>query len=781
MSGLLSKSQTFKHVVAVFILMAGASVMFYWLFQAYVLEKAEENVKNILLSHKGIHHYVQNIMIPAYSKYQTDGDIKPEFYAPELLSSSYIVRNQHKYYNAERKIASLTETYYKLAAKNPRNPINKADKLEVELIERFNKNSELKSYKEIIEINGKKVLYVAIPFLKNEDRCMKCHGDRQNAPIELQESYPGLGGFNERTGEIRAITSIRAPLEDEYWHLYVIGSAIFVGFFAFSGLFFFNARLRSMVQKRTVSLEEEIVERKNAEKITEENRSMLTQILNTTPQSIFWKDKNGVYLGCNKVFSTELGMEEPGEIVGLTDWDLPWPKEHTEAYVADDKAVMTSNKPRYNIIEPLQFTDGKKLWIDTTKVPLVNSEGEVYGILGVFEDITDRILAEMEKEELEKRLRQSQKMESLGTLAGGIAHDFNNILAIIMGYAELAENEEDSEKLKEDLSQIKKGGKRAIELVKQILTFSRRTENSKLPLQLSVIVKESLKMLRASIPTTIDIKQNIKSSGIILADPTQINQVLMNLCINAYHAMRETGGTLSVNLDEIFIHAEDEGFGKLPSGSYLKLEVSDTGCGISAEYKERIFEPYFTTKKTGEGTGLGLAVVHGIVNSHHGSISVYSEIGKGTSFHVYLPLVESKPSIVSEDLFIESLEGHGEKILVVDDESQITEVVKRHLEISGYEVVTKNDSTEALEEFMANSESYHLIITDMNMPKMNGAELAEKIFAKFPNMPIILCTGHSDLINKEKAEKIGICEFLRKPVLRNDLLTATKKSILHSK
>jgi len=771
------KKQTLHALAAAALIMVAAGGIFYWISRAYVLEKAEANVTNLLLSHKGIHHYVQNTMLPAYSQYQTDSEIPADFYAPELLSSSFIVRNQHTFYNQERKAAGLAEVYYKLAATNPRNPVNKADALEEQLIRMFNENREVKSYREIIEVDGRETLYVALPFLENQPRCMRCHGKRQDSPPQLQQRYPGEGGFNEKVGEIRAITSIRSPLEHEYVDVYIFVSALSVGFMALASLFFFNARLRTLVEQRTLSLEEEIEERKQAEATLRENRATLKQILDTVPQSIFWKDVDSVYLGCNQLFAQAVGVDDPGQIKGKNDFDLPWPRAEAEAYRADDREVIQANQAKRHIIEPLQQADGTRLWIDTSKVPLLDAQGTIYGVLGVYEDITEQKRAKEEKEELERRLSQSQKMESIGTLAGGVAHDFNNILAVILGYTELAMIEDDPDRRAQDLEQVRMGGERAKELVKQILAFSRRTDEPKHPIQVSLIIKEALKMLRSSIPTTIEIRQHITSHATVLADPTQIHQIVMNLCVNAYHAMRETGGVLAIFVGEVDLSPKDEGDGTLTPGRYLQLEVSDTGGGIAPEIQDKVFEPYFTTKKTGEGTGLGLAVVHGIVESHHGHITVSSQPGSGTSFHVYLPLVEHEPVTLPGAEVVENISGTGERVLVVDDEVQLTEITKRHLAQNGYRVTTFTQAGQALQAFHSHPDQFDLIITDMTMPLMTGADFAQQVLAIRPEMPIILCTGQSEIINRAKAYALGIGDYLSKPVSKHDLLVAVRKAL----
>jgi CheY-like chemotaxis protein len=251
----------------------------------------------------------------------------------------------------------------------------------------------------------------------------------------------------------------------------------------------------------------------------------------------------------------------------------------------------------------------------------------------------------------------------------------------------------------------------------------------------------------------------------------------MNLCTNAYHAMRETGGTLAVSLKEVKIGAEEYGYADLAPGNYLKLEVSDTGCGIDPKIQEKIFEPYFTTKKPGEGTGLGLAMVHGIVKSHHGHITVYSETGKGTSFHVYLPLTEEKVAELPAKENIADPAGKGERILFVDDEAQICAFADILFSGHGYQVTTFANGVQALEEFRNHPDQYDIVITDMTMPHMTGAELAQTILGMRPDIPVILCTGQSELINRKKALALGVCVYLNKPVLQHDFLSAVRKAL----
>lgn len=395
-------------------------------------------------------------------------------------------------------------------------------------------------------------------------------------------------------------------------------------------------------------------------------------------------------------------------------------------------------------------------------------------------DIVQRKMADQERDDLESQLRQAQKMEAIGTLAGGIAHDFNNILTILIGFAEIADMQlpKDSP-VRAHLTKVLKAGDRAKDLVKQILTFSRRTEQERQPLQVNLLVKESLKLLRASIPTTINIKEAIDpATGLVNADPTQIHQILMNLCTNAYHAMREKGGELAISLKPIKIEPDDmkvKGFDLAP-GQYAKLEVSDTGCGMNKETLARIFEPYFTTKPKGEGTGLGLAVVHGIVKGYGGHITVYSEEGAGTTFKIYLPRVAGQEKIEVNHKNV-ALPTGTQRILVVDDDENLVMMEKHMLEALGYKVTLFTDSPKALEAFLEAPMDFDLVLTDMTMPAMTGLELFNKIRKVRPDIPVIMCTGFSELIDKPKAMALGIKEFLEKPLNQRVLAEAVSRVV----
>ncbi len=367
-------------------------------------------------------------------------------------------------------------------------------------------------------------------------------------------------------------------------------------------------------------------------------------------------------------------------------------------------------------------------------------------------------------------------MEALGTVAGGIAHDFNNILGAILGYAEMAkEDAPPGTRFEKDLEKVLIAANRAKELVKQILAFSRQAQIERIPIKIQPLINEGLKMLRSSIPTTISITQDIDpESGIILADPTQVQQVLINLCTNAYHAMEKNGGELSVTLKTTFIGPDkQEILLHVSPGEYLEFTVSDTGSGIRPDVIGKIFDPYFTTNKIGEGTGMGLAIIHGIVSDYGGTITVESELGKGSSFHVYFPVVEKDafPKIKK----LEDIPEGKERILFIDDEELLAEMGRDMLERLGYHVTVRCSSIEALTTFQNTPNEFDIVITDQTMPGMTGADLARRMMQIRPDIPIILCTGYSNLIDEHSAKALGIKEFAFKPIAKNDIAKLIRK------
>ncbi len=372
-----------------------------------------------------------------------------------------------------------------------------------------------------------------------------------------------------------------------------------------------------------------------------------------------------------------------------------------------------------------------------------------------------------EKIQVEAQLQQAQKMEAIGALAGGIAHDFNNILGVILGYADMAMDDSiPGSKSQRDLDKILTAANRAKELVKQILAFSHQTALERIPLKIQPLVKEALKMLRSSLPSTINISENIDPGcGVILADPTQIHQILMNLCTNAFHAMEKTGGNLSVALKTTFIEADDQTISvHVTPGEYIELTVTDTGAGIVPDVIAKIFNPYFTTKSIGKGTGMGLAIIRGILKRYDGTITVDSQLGKGSTFHVYFPVVEN--DILTEMQEDADLPMGKERILFVDDEELLADTGKDILERLGYHVTVRLSSVDALATFQNTPNKFDMVMTDQTMPDMTGSDLARRMLQIRPDIPIILYTGYSTLIDEKSAKAMGIKEFVLKPITK---------------
>jgi CheY-like chemotaxis protein len=366
-------------------------------------------------------------------------------------------------------------------------------------------------------------------------------------------------------------------------------------------------------------------------------------------------------------------------------------------------------------------------------------------------------------------------MEALGTLTGGIAHDFNNILAAVVGFSELLLGSAAKGNRQEHyLHRVLEAGLRGRELVKQMLTFSRKTEQDKKPLHLSSVVKETMKLLRASIPATISVRTNVRDeSGLVFADPTQMQQVLMNLCTNAAHAMQERGGILRVELSDSRVSESDKNPHDIKRGLYVKMAVHDTGTGISSDIVDKIFDPFFTTKERGEGTGLGLSVVHGIVKQHDGYITVKSEPGKGSIFSVYLPMFAEKHSIdAPSDDHIPTGE---ERVLFIEDEKALAELGREILRELGYHVTVRTSSAEALALFASDPSEFHLVITDQTMPEMTGVDLAKEILTIRADMPIIMCTGFSHAVDADKAKATGIKAFAMKPLTKREIAKTIRK------
>ena len=515
----------------------------------------------------------------------------------------------------------------------------------------------------------------------------------------------------------------------------------------------------------------DITELKEAEKALQESEEKYRLIVENANDGIEISQNDKIFFA-NSCFANMLGYtnEEIKNIPISKIFTEQGTRELIERNEKRDKG-----QPLPNHYETtFRKKDGTIIDVDI-KYEIIQYKNEP-ATFAIIRDITLRKQVEKEKEILEKQLRRSQKLETIGTLAGGIAHDFNNILAPIMGYTDMALlNLEKTNPLYDDLQHVLKGAHRAKDLVKQILLFSKQSEKERQPLALQSIVKKALKFIRPSIPTIIEIQQRIDDScAKVQADATQINQVIINLCTNAWQVMEEKGGTLTIELIQVNIDTSTAKlYPNLNEAEYVKLSVTDTGPGMDEETQERIFEPFFTTKTLDKGTGLGLSVVHGIVRGHKGDIHVHSRIGKGTTFHVYLPTIKSEEtSIKTEDV---EIFGGSECVLVVDDELAVSELVKRILENFGYKAKVFKNGLDALQAFKKKPGEFDLIISDLTMPKMTGLDLADRLHKEYPDFPVMIMTGFGDSLTETTRERYGIKNVISKPIVVKDLTAAVRK------
>jgi PAS domain S-box-containing protein len=510
----------------------------------------------------------------------------------------------------------------------------------------------------------------------------------------------------------------------------------------------------------------DITDLKRAEEERHRSENRFRQVVEKAHAGIFIA-QNGRFCYVNPSLASLSGYSSK-ELIGRPIVDLVHPKDREMVIDRHIRRLQGEAFQDYYTFRAVN-KEGKVLWMDVNAVLLEWQDRPA--IMCFLRDIT-------QNKAMERQLLHAQKMQAIGTLAGGVAHDFNNILSAMMGFTEicLAETPRGS-RTAHRLSRVMQAGQRASELVNQILAFSRQEETDLKPVNVSAIIKEALKLIRASIPSTITFQTKIdRDVGLVMAEPTRIHQVIMNLCANAAHAMREHGGVMNISLADCEVDNEDftATIRGLVPGAYVHLTVSDTGHGMEREFIKKIFDPYFTTKKRGEGTGLGLSVVHGIVTGLGGAITVYSESGKGSAFHVYLPQIPAGEEM-TEPVGEMPLSEGNETILLVDDEAILLEMTGEMLENLGYTVVSRTSSVEALHAFEANPENYDLLVTDQTMPGMTGLELAENIRGLGGTLPVILCSGFSAGISAKRASAAGIQAVLKKPILRRDLAETIRR------
>ena len=603
--------------------------------------------------------------------------------------------------------------------------------------------------------------------------------------LEVNEAFEQLTGLKAESIIGKKITEVSsasatdlANRMTQFGKVALTGESItFEGYFE-SMHVWYSVSVSSPERGYFITVFKDITDRKNAEERLKINEKILNKAQEIAHIGSWHFDiqKNNISWS-----------DETFRIFGLT------PQEFGATYEAflervhpDDRKTVdrtywdaVQNKRPYECVHRIVRPDGSVRIVHEKSEDIVDASGETIHSFGMTHDITEQRQAEEEKAELEKQLRQVHKMEAIGTMAGGIAHDFNNMLAIIIGNAEMALADIPKESFpRHSIDQILNASHRAKDLVKQILAFTRQTEKTARPINIIQAIEDSLKLLRSTIPTSVVIRKKIEIiDGFIEIDPTQFHQLMINLCTNATQAMHDKGvleiGLSEVKLTENSVHQ----LGKEP-GSYIRLSVSDTGEGMSPAIIDRIFDPFFTTREVGQGTGMGLSVVHGIVEGLGGFVTVESEPGRGSTFHLFFHKSEYRP--MEERRAGGLLPTGNERILFVDDEEALAKLGKLMLEQLGYTVATVTSSAAALETFTAYPDSFDLIITDMTMPELTGKELAAELLKIRPDIPIILCTGYSSMISKENAEEFGIREFCMKPLAMKHLAT-TVRNVLDNK
>lgn len=525
----------------------------------------------------------------------------------------------------------------------------------------------------------------------------------------------------------------------------------------------------------------DISEIKRAEDKLKKSRKRLAEIIDFLPDATLVISGEGKVIAWNRAMEAMTGVKAK-DMLGKGNRDYAVPFYGYRRPILIDMAIQVDLEAEksYKMIKRqgdslfgeafLPYLSPGNRHLSATASVLRDTQGNIIAAIECIRDRTEQVRAEEEKKKIQDQLFAAQKMEAIGTLAGGIAHDFNNILASIIGYAELALYLSTEDWTHNHLKKVIESGDRAKKLVNQILAFSRNREQELKPINISHIAKEVLEMLRSTLPATIEMRQHIAEEyAAVLADPTKIHQVIMNLCTNAAHAMREKGGILDISINYVYMTSEANfQYSDIKTGAYVLLSISDNGYGMDPGTLEKIYDPFFTTKKTGEGTGLGLSVVYGIVKSYGGMIDAQSEVGKGTTFNVYFPCIQDAVTVQEKEKE-EDLIGGDEQILCVDDEESIIRLIHEFLESLGYKVVSTTNCLEALNIYREDPQRFDLVITDLTMPQMTGLELAEKILSVRPKIPIVLCTGYNEMFTREDMKQKGIQDLIIKPVFLKNL------------
>ena len=600
--------------------------------------------------------------------------------------------------------------------------------------------------------HGRQAAELALKILEGEDA---------NAiPIDLKPA--GVYMFDYKVMEKLGINEDLLPEDAE-----IINSPVL--FYELSKELFWTIIISFvLLLSAMVSLLVTMSERRKVERQVSEQLSFLETLMDTIPQLVSWKDTTGKYLGANRSYIDFFNVSSPDEMFSKTAEDLIGDRDYSKWSNERDHEVVSWNMAFRKIKHQLINKDGEPSWLEINKVPLLDQTGKIVGVLSTAENIT-------KEHNLEKQLIQSQKMEAIGTLAGGIAHDFNNILTSIINSTELALGDLDPEsQTAKDLRRVLKAARRGGRVVKQILSFSRPTSEGFKPTDISQIVHEVHSLIEASLPGNITMRVDVEEDMIANSDPTQIHQVLLNLCTNSFHALKGSGGMLKLSVEGMRLSHEEADKFNISRGEYIRVTISDDGHGIEADIMDKIFDPFFSTKDITEGTGLGLAVVHGIIKGHKGGLKVSSTPGEGTTFEIFLPRTGEQS--VEPNLTLTSPPTGTLSILFVEDDEDQLNSIPRLLKEMGHEVQAVQDPVAALKLAEERRTTFDIMITDYDMPSMTGEELAEAL----PDLPVILVSGREDAI-AAAGRQSNIIKVLMKPYDGNDLENALGSREIGSK
>jgi len=730
-----------------------------------LIRRADADVHDILMSHRGLHEYIQQVMHPAFYQARDAKQVEPDFYDPAIFSSSYIVRLLHGFYNAERQKDGQPAIDYKMAADNPRNPVNRADPEESRLIQRFNRDRSLRQHREVVRREGKTYLVHAIPFMENKPACLRCHGRRAEAPPGLQALYPGEGGFNEPLGMIRAVEIIRVPLDPELTGAAVTTASLTAGLLTLAALFLFNRHLRARVRLRTTALEQEVQERRRTERALAEARAQLSEALRMARIGHWRLDLDTRTFTFTDEFYAVLRTTAEamgGYTMGAEAYaDRFLEPEERVLVGTETQKALESQDPGYRgtVEHRVRFGDGETGYLLVHYHVERDAEGRPLATCGVNQDITERKRAEEAARDARMQLVQAQKLESLGLLAGGVAHDMNNVLGAILGLATVLRSTTPAQQ-ETACATIIAACERGKGLVRRLLDFARRELEVEQVLDLNALIREEIALLERTTLQRVRLVEDLDPTlRPLLGDRNALGAALLNLCVNAVDAMPE-GGTLTLRTRN--------------AGDQLLLEVEDTGVGMAPEVVEKALEPFVTTKAAGKGTGLGLSMVYGFVRHWGGDVRIYSEPGLGTTVRLLLPAapVQGAPTVLQSQG--QKLRGR-EHLLVVEDDPEVASIAKAQLRSLGYQV-TESASINGAIEALTVHRDIRLVFTDVVLlGGETGFQLADRLRVEQPELPVLFCSGYAEAALEDHfsagAERPRI---LAKPYAREDLGAAIR-------